>query len=181
MARTNIPQSARPEEPGLELERRYRAPLTAFFLRRVRNRAEAEDLTQEVFLRIVRSGGDAERATSPAFIFTVAANLLRDRSRRMQTSGGPLLSLESEERGNEAAAKLHEEISPERVLLGKEALQRVHKALGKLSPQTRDIFLLFKLEQMKQKQIAEIYGISVSAVEKHIVAALTHVTKELRR
>ena len=174
-----IPQAKDPGDPRGELQSEYRAPLLAFFLRRVRNRAEAEDLTQEVFLRILRTPGAAE-STSSAFIFTVATNLLRDRARRLQTSGGPLVQLETDN-GASAGAKLHEEISPERVLLGKEALQRVYKALGKLSPQTRDIFLLFKLEQMKQRQIAEIYGISVSAVEKHIVAALTHVAKEVRR
>jgi RNA polymerase sigma factor (sigma-70 family) len=174
-----IPQPETPQS-ALELEHLYRAPLMAFFLRRVRNRSEAEDLTQEVFLRILRGEGAAERA-GPAFIFTVATNLLRDRARRLQTSGGPLASLDARDGSGPADTKLHEEISPERVLLGKEALQRVHTALGALSPQTRDIFLLFKLEQMKQRQIAEIYGISVSAVEKHIVAALTHVTKELRR
>jgi RNA polymerase sigma-70 factor (ECF subfamily) len=165
---------------GVELELQYRAPLMAFFLRRVGNRAEAEDLTQEVFLRIIRSQTGGERANS-AFIFTVATNLLRDRARRLQTSGGPLVSLELEHGAGSVDAKLHEEISPERVLLGKEALQRVQKAVGKLSPQTRDIFLLFKLEQMKQKQIAEIYGISVSAVEKHIVSALTKLAQELRQ
>jgi RNA polymerase sigma-70 factor (ECF subfamily) len=176
-----IPQPTGREDAVLELERQYRAPLMAFFLRRVPSRTEAEDLTQDVFLRILRGEGEVERATSAAFIFTVATNLLRDRARRLQTSGGPLVPLETDNGPSPADAKLREEIDPERVLLGKEALQRVHKALGKLSPQTRDIFLLFKLEQMKQKQIAEIYGISVSAVEKHIVAALTHVTRELRR
>ena len=176
-----IPQPAAPDDMGQTLEREYRGPLMAFFLRRVRNRTEAEDLTQEVFVRILRGGGQTEAAISPAFIFTIAANLLRDRARRMQTTGGPLVPLAGETGVGPVDAKLREEISPERVLLGKEALERVHKALAKLSPQTRDIFLLFKLEQMKQKQIAEIYGISVSAVEKHIVAALTHVTKELRR
>lgn len=174
-----VPQPAGAADVAPELERLYRGPLLAFFLRRVGNRAEAEDLTQEVFLRILRGEGGAHRA-GPAFIFTVATNLLRDRARRLQTTGGPLVAFDLHGGTGAANAGPHEEISPERVLLGKEALQRVHKALGKLSPQTRDIFLLFKLEQMKQRQIAEIYGISVSAVEKHIVAALTHVTKELR-
>src|SRR3546814_5611480 len=46
LKRANITLS----ETGLE---QYRAPLVAYFLRRVHIRAEAEDLAQEVFARLV--------------------------------------------------------------------------------------------------------------------------------
>ncbi|MBW8860229.1 MAG: sigma-70 family RNA polymerase sigma factor [Caulobacter sp.] len=73
------------------LNARYRGPLTSYFLRRVRRRDEAEDLTQEVFLRMVRSlqrtdGDGGERIDNPeAFLFRTAVNLLRDRARRAKT------------------------------------------------------------------------------------------------
>ena len=64
-----------------DLCRRFRPALLAYFLRRLANPAEAEDLAHEVFLRLV--GVPLEQLRSAdAYIFHVAANLLRDRARR---------------------------------------------------------------------------------------------------
>jgi len=44
------------------LDARFRRPLMSFFLRRIGDRAEAEDLTQEVFVRLI---GAMERDQIP--------------------------------------------------------------------------------------------------------------------
>ena len=63
-----------------ELDLRFRRPLMGYFLNRVGDRAEAEDLTQQTFLRLL--GGDRSHVANPAaFVFRVAANLLKDRAR----------------------------------------------------------------------------------------------------
>ena len=64
------------------MDARFRLPLMGFFLRRTKNRAEAEDLTQEVFVRLISSPGPADGINcAEAFVFRVATNLLIDRSR----------------------------------------------------------------------------------------------------
>lgn len=63
------------------LNRRWRPALMSFFLRRVRNHAEAEDLTQEVFARLLTDGGRPSQSPD-SYIFQVAVNLLRDGARR---------------------------------------------------------------------------------------------------
>ncbi|MFX8817134.1 sigma factor, partial [Acinetobacter baumannii] len=63
-----------------ELSHLYRRPLMAYFLRHTNDRAEAEDLTQEVFVRILRGAATSVQAPD-SFVFTIAANLLRDRMR----------------------------------------------------------------------------------------------------
>ena len=69
-------------EPELaEINRTFRPALMAFFLRRLRNHAEAEDLTQEVFMRLAAAKSDQVKSAD-AYVFRTAANLLRDRSRR---------------------------------------------------------------------------------------------------
>ena len=52
-------------------------------------------------------------------------------------------------------------------------------ALTELHPRTRDVFVLHRLEQMKQAEIAGLFGISVSSVEKHIARALEHLATRL--
>jgi DNA-directed RNA polymerase specialized sigma24 family protein len=68
-------------EPAGALDARFRRALMKFFMRRVRNAPEAEDLTQEVFARALRSGELSRLERPDSFVFTVATNLLRDRYR----------------------------------------------------------------------------------------------------
>lgn len=163
-----------------ELDKSFRLPLIAYFLRRVGDRNEAEDLTQEVLLRVLRNVDVVDVPRAKAYIFTAAANLLRDRARQAavrQTESRASL----DDPSAFAARDLVEEISPERVLLGKETLQDVLAALGELSERTRDIFVLYRIEKMKQHEIASLFGLSLSAVEKHVVKAIAHLSKRFGR
>lgn len=161
-----------------QLDARFRGPLMSFFLRRVQNRAEAEDLTQEVFARLLGAAtGEIENAD--AFVFKIAANLLRDRARKaarwrfndkMPVDDGLI---------HELTRDLLEDRGPERVLLGREQLAAALKALDELGERTKNIFILFRLEHMKQRDIAELYGISASTVEKLVMKATLHLAWRL--
>jgi RNA polymerase sigma factor (sigma-70 family) len=157
--------------PAAELDARYRRPLMKFFLRRVHHLAEAEDLTQEVFARALTSGELGSLQRPDSFLFTVATNLLRDRHRaHLRRSGLP----------SEATCEPTEPVEdrgPERVLQGYESLSEVLSILDELSERTRDIFILFRLEDMKQRDIASAFGITVKAVEKHVLKAVTHLAR----
>lgn len=151
------------------ISEKYRQPLTAYFQRRVHSRNEAEDLTQEVFLRLVRRL-DVEDIENPeAFIFRTAVNLLRDRSRRGKTQQSHLVDLTYQ-----AGV---EELSPERVFDSRQSLTRVLGVLEELDERSRDAFILHRLEGMKHAEIADLYGVSVSSVEKYIIKALTLLAK----
>jgi RNA polymerase sigma factor (sigma-70 family) len=165
-------------ETRTQLDARFRRPLMSFFMRRLANRSEAEDLTQQVFVRVL-SGDTAEFDSPQAYIFTVAANLLKDRGRAILRRGVDVVCPPDDELVEELMAALIEHRSPERVLLGKEALADALKALDELGERTRDIFVLFRLENMKQAQIASLFGISQSTVEKHVMRATAHLA--LRR
>jgi RNA polymerase sigma factor (sigma-70 family) len=158
-----------------ELDRRFRLPLIAYFGRRVASAAEAEDLTQDVFERILKSLNSAPIANAEALVFRIAVNLLRDRARRALTHRTEE-SL-SGENIVEFAEALTVDLSPERVVLGERALADVLAALDELGERTRAIFYLYRLENLKIREIAEFYGISASAVEKHVSKALLHLTR----
>lgn len=152
----------------------------AFFLRRVGDRYEAEDLTQETFARSAPRLASANNTNIRSYLFTIGANLLRDRARRALTH--QLKAHDSLSDPHFDAALLNaEDREPERVLIAKETLREVLRALSELDERTRDIFVLFRLEKMKHRQIADLYGISVSAVEKQVVKATTHLAARLIR
>lgn len=148
------------------LSRRYREPLRRYFLMRLRHEAEAEDLTQETFARIGRRADLDGVSDLDSFVFTVAVNLLRDRSRRRATSAGFLAEFSA------VRAEKFEALSPERVLNARQALRSALQTLEQVDARTRDVFLLHRVDGVKQAEIARRYGISVSSVEKYIVKCL---------
>ena len=74
-----------------------------------------------------------------------------------------------------------EDINPERVLIAKENLVEVLACLDELGERTKNIFILFRLEGMKQKDIATLYGIGQSTVEKHVMRAVLHLARRCGR
>ena len=158
-----------------ELGARFSRPLMSFFVRRIHDRSEAEDLTQEVLLRVIRASKWDLIENAEAYVFKAAANLLSDYRRRARRN--PSLSCEPLEEALAAGihSQLVEDRSPERVLLGEATLAEVLQALGELSQLTRNIFVLFRLENMKQREIAALYGIGQSTVEKHVMRAMIHL------
>ena len=164
------------EDQAAELDRMFRAPLLAYFSKRVPSRNEAEDLTQEVFVRLLHHPDRHNGQTVEAYVFTIAANLLRDRAKSVsgmldRTSQNVDLLVET---GNNSPS-LIEDRDPERVLVGKETVEDVLAALAELGERTRDVFILARLEAMQHREIAAMYGISVSSVEKMIMKAMVHL------
>lgn len=155
------------------LSRRLRPALMAFFMRRLRDHAEAEDLTQEVLLRISQHATTLDPERPDAYVFRVAVNLLRDRARRASVRTSYLTALT-------ATAPDYESRDPERVLQGRDALATVVAALNSLPDRTRTIFVLFRLENMKQREIALALGLSLRTVEQHVVRAAVHLRQQLR-
>jgi len=159
----------------------FRRPLLSFFLRRVKNAGEAEDLTQEVFSRLLRERSGDDIADAKGYVFRIALNLLRDQSRRESVRHATLLSDVYDARVTGLVAELVEDRHPERVLLAKDEVGRVVRALEALPERTRDMYILFRLENMKQRDIAQLYGLSQSTVEKEVVRATLHLALWLER
>lgn len=162
-------------DPRRTLDARFRGPLMSFFIRRIGSRNEAEDLTQEVFVRLMGSASFQSVDHAEAFVFRVASNLLRDRGRHAARWRSHPKSPLDEVLAGELTRELVEDRGPERVLLGRESIVEVLKCLDELGERTKNIFILFRLEGMRQKDIAALYGVGVTTVEKHVMKAVLHL------
>ena len=166
---------------GNDLAARFSGPLLSYFLRRVRNRAQAEDLVQDALLRVIRASEFEVIEHPESYVFKVAANLLKDSKRHALRHPTVARAMLEEDAGGEAEEMLVDERSPERVLDGETSLAQVLQALSELSEMTRNVFVLFRLEHMKQKDIAVLYGIGQSTVEKHVMRAVLHLARRCGR
>lgn len=147
------------------LVQRYRAPLQRFFERRLRDRSEAEDLAHEVLVRLIRQRSLAQ-TTRPAYIFLTARSVLLDKARkdRVRVRASP--------NGPDGDGLDAEAPSAERVYAGQARVERVSQLLAQLSPRVRQVFLMHRIEGLAYSEIARTLGITMSTVEKHIMAAL---------
>lgn len=153
----------------------YRPALRGFFARRVGSTSEVEDLTQELFLRILNRAGNSAIDNLEGYLFHAAANLLRERGRQTSVRQAAQVVEISPDllSGDEAH-------TPERILLGKDAVRAAMQALYELPERTRAVFMLNRFEEMKGPEIARHLGISVSAVEKHMMRALWHLRQRAK-
>ena len=141
-----------------------------YFLRRVRSGPEADELSQEVIARILQRAGKGPIDNLEGYVFHAAANLLRERGRQASLRGGAQIVEIAPELLDSDEVK-----TPERILIGRDALRGLLSKLNELPERTRTVFILARFEEMKAPEIARRLGVSVSAVEKHMMRAMAHI------
>lgn len=156
--------------------RRCRDPLVRYFSRRGVPSTTAEDLAQDCFTRLFSLAGQSHIQNEEAYLFRTAASVFADHVHEQgRRQAARHLSIDSVNIEGETA----EVVAPDRVLEGKEAISRLEAALKELKPKTREIFLLNRLDGLTYTQIAVRFGLTPSAIEKHMIAALAHLNKRL--
>ncbi len=65
-------------------------------------------------------------------------------------------------------------------LLEKEMSEKLHEEINRLPKETRQVFILSRLEELKHEEIAERLGISVNTVKYHIKQALSILRDRLK-
>lgn len=158
----------RPAASGLDTAA-YRQALVLYFRRKTRDQNEIEDLVQDVFLRIAaRRGTDAVENVG-GYVFQTAASVLADRHRRRTVRHADAhVEFDTDRHSNT-------DFDAARILESRQSLRNAVAALQTLPERTRDIFVLRRLEGHAYRDIASRFGISVSAVEKHMVRAVQHL------
>jgi RNA polymerase sigma-70 factor (ECF subfamily) len=162
------------EEAYRQLLAAYGARLYGYFCRATRSHHDAEDLLGELMLRLVRRLGAYEhRDRFEPWLFSIAANLVRDRIRRAKVSPAAM-SLEAERAGGtNLGESLGEPGRPvDADLLAQDASDRLAGALERLDERSRQMVLLRHFGQMSFKEIADIFQCPVGTVLAKVHRAL---------
>ncbi len=152
--------NARPDGAALEFERVYDEYHVRIrrYLVRLGGSADADDLTQETFVRVSRglSGfrGDASLST---WIYRIATNVVHDRARR------PDFQLHA--RAAEPGALSTLSTMPIVEVARQEMSECVRDYVDQLPPEYRTVVVLSEFEELPDREIAAVLGISLEAAK----------------
>ena len=141
----------------------------------LRDRTQAEDLTQDIFLRLQSTVASLDPGRDPtAWVFTVATNAVRDhwrsaehrrRSRRVDEERGGLATL------------AHPDPDVQTALEHDEDLRAVWAALQDLSQDDREVILLRDYEELPTAAVAEMLELKPDAVRQRHSRAVSRLAQ----
>ena len=146
---------------------RYQRPVFNLMYRYCRSDEEAADLSQDVFLRAYErlSSFDCRRKFFP-WLYTLAINRARDWQRSNSRKLKELSRLQWE------TEPIRNQSQQEEQLLNREEVQSLYGALDDLADTTRELVLLRFKQELPIRDLAEIFGLSESAVKMRISRGL---------
>ncbi len=161
------------EEAFNVLYERYGTKLYTYFWRALAQEKEVvEDFTQQLFLKLIerRASYDARRTFS-AWLFTIAANMVKNEYRRRSrlTKNASRYSQEDTRFETPSLSQLDTEYHQ----------AQLNKAMNQLAEKHRQVFLLRYQEEMSVKAISEVVGCPEGTVKSRLYYALKYLAKEL--
>jgi len=145
------------------------------------NPVDAEDISQEVFLKVFRSFATFRKdAKLGSWLYRVTYNASIDHLRRKKFVPEPVGDEVLESRSRDGAG-LPSGASPDPALTAESSqLQaRISRALEKVSPQEKAVFLLRHYDDLMLKDIASSLGLSIGSVKSYLFRAVRKLQKEL--
>ncbi len=170
--------------PFEDFVRTETATLVGFFRRLGAGRAEAEDLTQDVFLKLFRSVPTYEpRGAFDAYALRVARNAWVDRRRRRaaRPATRSLHPQPDREGGGLEPDLAAVDAGPEQQAGQREELQRLERAVRSLPERQLEIFELAVVQGLAYARISELLGIPLGTVKSRVFHAVRRLRETLQR
>jgi RNA polymerase sigma-70 factor (ECF subfamily) len=162
----------------------YGPRLFGYFLRATRSHQDAEDLLGELMLRLVqRLSTYDERGRFDQWLFRIAANMVRDRIRRIRAAPRSVSMSADDREPLRLADRLPADVPDvDAGLLGREVNDRLQKALDRLDETTRQMILLRHIGQVSFKDLADLFqcplGTALARVHRGMRALREHMSDE---
>lgn len=162
---------------GEAFGRFYRENLQAlrgYIARLLPNASDSEDLANEAFARVFATSTPERPVPPKAYLYSAAHNLAMNHNRDRKSRGRVVKG-----DGDDGFEIPDPAPLADRELIGRERVDLLWRAVAQLPPRCREVFLMRKIENLSNADIADRLGISVSAVEKHIRLGLMSCRKYL--
>lgn len=179
--RTDRSPGDAPADPLLELYLERRANLVRFFTARSGSRATAEDLAQELYVKLATRDPTITAENPVALLYRIATNVMLDRARGEARAVARETAWRRVAHVDIGGEDVVDDVPADDTVASRQRLRQLVEAAAELPPQMQRAFRLHKLEGRSHAETAQVMGISVKSVEKHISAALKSLTARLRR
>lgn len=151
---------------------KYSVRIYYFTIRYLKNKEEAEEVTQDVFVRIWNKRFELKPELSfSSYLFTIAKNATIDTLRKRQKEF--MFKEELSPVINSCDPDSHKQIEY------KELKNIVKISIAALPVKRKQIYLMSRDEGLTYKQIAEKLNISIKTVESHMRLALQQLRKSI--
>ena len=150
-------------------ERQLRAWLRAAF-----PAIDIDDVVQEAYCRIATLTRVEHIDDPRRYLFRTARNVVLEQIRRER-----VVSIEAASGLAELELAPEEQGSPERVVAGRRALERVERLIESLPERARQVFRLRKIEGVPQREIATRLGLTETVVENEVARGLRRILDQL--
>lgn len=154
----------------------HRGALQSFFLRRIRSKAEAADLAQEVYVRMLRIRDPAAIRDPVSYLYTIAFNLVKENAvlDRRRASGIDIDEMSAQEQLGTLSAFADDVDAAQRAA-------RLRVVLQQLRPKCRAAVELRFMHDLTFREIAVHLGVSPQMAKKYVVQGLGHCRRRMAR
>ena len=161
------------EKAYRELLDRYQRPVFSLIYRMVRDREQAEDLSQETFVRVFNHIDRYDPAYKfSSWIFKIATNLTIDWMRKKEVPtvsiDGSRYATTSDEIEASTITVESKDETPEELLIARELGNEIEQAITRLRPEYKTAILLRHVEDKPYEEIAQIMSLPLGTVKTYI-------------
>jgi len=144
------------------------------WLKRWSGRAQdIDDVIQEAYSRLASLDSVAHIGSGRAYLFQTTRNIVLEQVRRSKI-------IRIDNVTDIGSLSIADEAPPlDRVVAGARELQRVEQLIDQLPTKCRRVFVLRRIHGVSQREIAGMFGISESAVEKLAMRGLKLILKAM--
>lgn len=154
----------------------HRGALRALFFRRIRQRADATDLAQEVYVRMLRIRDPDSIRDMEAYLFTVASNLAREHTAREGRRGVTLDVMDAA-----VLDELAETVEFDAQIDVAQQVKRLRVVLRQLPPRWHAAVVMHYVQGLTHREIADRLGVSPRMVKKYLAEALGRCRRRMAR
>lgn len=160
------------------LIQQHKSRIYSYSLYMLRNRLDADDVTQEVMIRTWNNIEKFNFDSAKSWIMKTTHNLCLDylRRRKLASQREYVIDENAEDRLYDADRLKDPEIGTRREMLK----AKIHEAIGRLPESLKNIFVMYEIQGLKYREISEILGIPLNSVKVYLLRARKKLQTELK-